>query len=91
MLQRLGEVDGALITSKPVGGLPETAKEQLDKFMVRVKKSYLTRLYIMLAFNSDVLSRAGFLSDLNSLLTTEWDPVVPEHKICGSRKNFARV
>ena len=35
MLQRLGEIDGQLITSKPVGGLPETAKEQLDKFMVR--------------------------------------------------------
>ena len=34
MLQRLGEIDGQLITSKPVGGLPETAKEQLDRFMV---------------------------------------------------------
>ncbi len=41
-LQRLSEIDGALITSKPVGGLPETAKEQLDKFMVW---SYLIDVY----------------------------------------------
>ncbi|XP_043207067.1 microtubule-actin cross-linking factor 1-like isoform X6 [Amphibalanus amphitrite] len=29
----LNDLDGALTTSKPVGGLPETAKEQLDRFM----------------------------------------------------------
>lgn len=34
MLSRLSEIDGHLVTAKPVGGLPETAKEQLDKFMV---------------------------------------------------------
>ena len=33
LLVRLSEIDGLMITSKPVGGLPETAKEQLDKFM----------------------------------------------------------
>ncbi|XP_041359572.1 microtubule-actin cross-linking factor 1, isoforms 1/2/3/5-like isoform X3 [Gigantopelta aegis] len=33
VLMALGEVDGQLITSKLVGGLPETAKEQLEKFM----------------------------------------------------------
>ncbi len=34
MLARLSEIDGQLITSKPVGGLPETAKDQLEKFIV---------------------------------------------------------
>ena len=29
----LSEVDSQLVTSKPVGGLPETAKEQLERFM----------------------------------------------------------
>ena len=33
-LARLSEIEGHLITAKPVGGLPETAKEQYDKFMV---------------------------------------------------------
>lgn len=33
MLMWLGDVDTALSTSKPVGGLPETAKDQLDRFM----------------------------------------------------------
>ena len=37
MLQRLSEIDAQMITSKPVGGLPETAKEQLEKFMVSDK------------------------------------------------------
>ncbi|KAK3581860.1 hypothetical protein CHS0354_032763 [Potamilus streckersoni] len=32
-LIRLGEIEGMLIMSKPVGGLPETAKEQLEKFV----------------------------------------------------------
>ena len=33
MLSWLNDVDSALSTSKPVGGLPETAKDQLDRFM----------------------------------------------------------
>ena len=32
-LMWLNDVDTALSTSKPVGGLPETAKDQLDRFM----------------------------------------------------------
>ena len=35
MKARLVEIDGQLATNKPVGGLPETAKQQLEKFMVR--------------------------------------------------------
>ena len=34
MVQRLSEIDGQLSMSKLVGGLPETAKEQLEEFMV---------------------------------------------------------
>ena len=33
-LSRLAEIDGQLITAKPIGGLPETAKEQQEKFAV---------------------------------------------------------
>ena len=33
-LVRLGQIEGMLITSRPVGGLPESAKEQLERFMV---------------------------------------------------------
>lgn len=33
MLSWLNEVESALSASKPVGGLPETAKDQLDRFM----------------------------------------------------------
>jgi predicted nucleic acid-binding Zn-ribbon protein len=36
LLHWLNDVDGALSTSKPVGGLPETAAEQLARFMVRM-------------------------------------------------------
>lgn len=36
MVHRLSEIDGQLSASKPVGGLPETSKEQLEEFMVRV-------------------------------------------------------
>ena len=34
LLHRLGEIDAMLLTQKPVGGLPDTAKEQLSRFMV---------------------------------------------------------
>ncbi|XP_052120461.1 dystonin isoform X27 [Frankliniella occidentalis] len=33
LLSWLGEVDGIIAASKPVGGLPETASEQLQRFM----------------------------------------------------------
>ena len=31
---KINDLEGQLITSKPVGGMPETAKDQLEKFMV---------------------------------------------------------
>jgi len=33
-LQQLSEIDAQLATSQPVGGLPETAKKQLEQFQV---------------------------------------------------------
>ncbi|XP_067144018.1 microtubule-actin cross-linking factor 1 isoform X2 [Centruroides vittatus] len=33
LLMWLSDIDGQLVTSKPVGGLPETAREQLNRFM----------------------------------------------------------
>ncbi len=45
-LQRLGEIDGQLSTSKPVGGLPETAKEQLDKFKVGRRSLHILREFV---------------------------------------------
>jgi len=33
-LQQLSEIDAQLITSQPVGGLPETARKQLEQFEV---------------------------------------------------------
>ena len=36
-LQRLTDIDGQLITSTIIGGLPDSAREQLDKFMVSHK------------------------------------------------------
>ena len=33
LLSWLGDVDGVITASKPVGGLPETATEQLERFM----------------------------------------------------------
>lgn len=34
LLSWLSEVDSVIAASKPVGGLPETATEQLERFMV---------------------------------------------------------
>lgn len=31
----LSDIDSQLVSSKPVGGLPETAREQLNRFMVK--------------------------------------------------------
>jgi len=33
-LQQLGEIDAQLVTSQPVGGLPDTARKQLEQLQV---------------------------------------------------------
>lgn len=34
ILMKISNLDNHMITSQPVGGLPETAREQLEKFLV---------------------------------------------------------
>lgn len=47
MLQNLGEIDAQLATAQPVGGLPETAKKQLDEFEASWHLILLTCLFIL--------------------------------------------
>merc|ERR1719150_3240910 len=54
MLAWLNDVDSALSSSKPVGGLPETAKDQLDRFMEIFRELEATSPKI-----EDLLSRGG--------------------------------
>ena len=42
ILSHMSELEGCLITSTPVGGLPETAREQLEKFMVHICGFFIT-------------------------------------------------
>ena len=35
-LQQLSEIDAQLVTSQPVGGLPETARKQLEQLQVSI-------------------------------------------------------
>lgn len=44
LLLWLSDIDSLLSTSKPVGGLPETAREQLQRFMVTKPHFVLSRL-----------------------------------------------
>ena len=37
VLGRLTDIDSQLITAQPVGGLPETAKDQLTRFTVSIE------------------------------------------------------
>ena len=43
---KISDLEGQLITSKPVGGMPETAKEQLEKFMVGLLCFYVRGLLV---------------------------------------------
>jgi len=45
-LQQLSEIDAQLVTSQPVGGLPETARKQLEQLQV----SNVFRLIQLLRF-----------------------------------------
>lgn len=43
----LSDIDSQLVSSKPVGGLPETAREQLNRFMVKSSLFFLLILCVM--------------------------------------------
>ena len=64
MVQRLSEIDGQLSTSKPVGGLPETAKEQQEEFMV---SNYHSQIDCLLVYNAGYLTVSEFAYILKKL------------------------
>ena len=83
LLVRLSEIDGQMITSKPVGGLPETAKEQLAKFMETFKELEQNgpRVKSLLDTGHNLLgkSSAGAARNLKQSLATmqtRWDNIM---------------
>merc|ERR1719495_2532588 len=83
MLMWLNDVDTALSTSKPVGGLPETAKDQLDRFMEVYHDLEATapKIEALLGRGHEYLkkSKDGQASNLQSNLKTlkaRWDNIL---------------
>ncbi|CAG0880401.1 unnamed protein product [Darwinula stevensoni] len=83
LLLWLGDVDSALSTSKPVGGLPETAKEQLARFMEVFDdlERMRPKVETVLQQGNDYLKRSteGSASNLQHNLRTlkqRWDNVL---------------
>ena len=72
MLLWLNDVDAALSSSKPVGGLPETAKDQLDRFMEVFKELEATgpKVEALLGRGNDYLkkSKEGAANNLQNNL-----------------------
>merc|ERR550539_518625 len=83
MLSWLNDVDSALSTSKPVGGLPETAKDQLDRFMevyLELEKTS-PKVEALLGRGNDYLkkSKDGGANNLQNNLRTlksRWDNIL---------------
>ncbi|XP_059089195.1 microtubule-actin cross-linking factor 1-like isoform X2 [Tigriopus californicus] len=83
MLLWLNDVDAALSQSKPVGGLPETAKDQLERFMevFRDLESTGPKVEALLARGNDYLkkSRDGSATNLQNNLRTlksRWENIL---------------
>ena len=83
MLLWLNDVDAALSSSKPVGGLPETAKDQLDRFMEVFKELEATgpKVEALLGRGNDYLkkSKEGSANNLQNNLRTlksRWDNIL---------------
>lgn len=81
LLSWLSEVDGVIAASKPVGGLPETASEQLERFMEVYNELEENRPKVetVLAQGQEYLKKApGTASNLQQNLRTlkqRWDSV----------------
>lgn len=82
LLSWLGDVDNMIVASKPVGGLPETASEQLERFMEVYNELEQNRPKVetVLQQGQEYLKRAGASSagGLNHNLRTlkqRWDNV----------------
>ena len=83
LLLWLNDIDGALSTSKPVGGLPETASEQLQRFMEVFNDLEESRPKVesILQQGADYLKRStdGAASSLQHnlrILKQRWDNVL---------------
>merc|ERR550532_3425797 len=83
MLAWLSDVDTALSTSKPVGGLPETAKDQLDRFMEVFSDLEATgpKIEALLGRGQDYLkkSKEGQATNLSNNLKTlkaKWENIM---------------
>merc|ERR1719242_957722 len=83
MLAWLNDVDSALSSSKPVGGLPETAKDQLDRFMEIFRELEATspKIEDLLSRGNDYLkkSKEGQAANLANNLRTlksRWDNIL---------------
>jgi len=80
LLSWLGEVDGVIATSKPVGGLPETASEQLERFMEVYDEleSNRPKVETVLAQGQEYLKKSPNSGNLQQNLKTlkqRWDSV----------------
>ena len=83
MLLWLNDVDSALSQSKPVGGLPETAKDQLDRFMEIFRELEATgpKVEALLGRGNDYLkkSKDGSATNLQNNLRTlksRWENIL---------------
>lgn len=83
MLLWLNDVDAALSQSKPVGGLPETAKDQLDRFMEVFRELEATspKVEALLGRGNDYLkkSKEGAATNLQNNLRTlkaRWENIL---------------
>lgn len=83
MLLWLNDVDSALSQSKPVGGLPETAKDQLDRFMEVFRELEATgpKVEALLGRGNDYLkkSKDGSATNLQNNLRTlksRWENIL---------------
>lgn len=83
MLLWLNDIDSALTASKPVGGLPETAKDQLERFMELYSDLEATgpKIDALLGRGNDYLkkSKEGSASNLQNNLRTlksRWENIL---------------
>ena len=83
MLLWLNDIDSALTASKPVGGLPETAKDQLERFMELYNDLEATgpKIDALLGRGNDYLkkSKEGSASNLQNNLRTlksRWENIL---------------
>nr|QVD39310.1 Dystonin [Schistocerca gregaria] len=81
LLSWLGDVDAAIAASKPVGGLPETASEQLERFMEVFNELEQNRPKVetVLQQGNEYLKKSGantgHLQHNLKTLKTRWDSV----------------